>query len=435
MPAALDEIEAVAANSAVGSFRIPTGFDDLDALLGGWSQGCLIVVGGRPSSGKTTLLLNFCRTASIKYRIPSMLISGEMNSRELQTRIFSAEARVPLHTIRTGRMSDEDWSRLAGIMRALADAPIRLGAESGFRIEQIKTDAVRVAQQSSLKLLLVDGLQSITKYAGTGDTSTTEASLWGLKNLAEALKIPIIITAQAERHNTGPPTGSAIQHLRDSDAIERVADVVIMLDRPDQDDRESVRAGEADLIVVKNRNGPQATVTVGYQYHYCRFISMAPDYDYPLFRAEQTAKPLASNHDRKLFHRLLKQIPPDGQVIDWLKNNFMLKALPVRHFETIEQIAKALSLEVVGFDDKDANDRYVDFRSAVNDFCSKISYHTWRDNGNWLEVPTGNWIGAPASLVSQAGVVTAGRVVDGVRFVSVFGSWRVPAAGPAAALI
>ena len=90
-----------------------------------------------------------------------------------------------------------------------------------------------------------------------------------------------------------------------------------------------------------------------------------------------------------MFHRLLKQIPPDGQVIDWLKNNFMLKALPVRHFETIEQIAKALSLEVIGFDDKDANDRYIDFRGAVDDFCSKIPYHTWGDpGGNWLEVPT-----------------------------------------------
>jgi hypothetical protein len=102
LPEVLDEIEAVGTNSAIGNFRISTGFDNLDVLLGGWPQGCLAVIGGWPASGKTTLLLNFCRAASIKYRLPSMFISGEMNSRELQSRLLSAEARVRLHAMRTG---------------------------------------------------------------------------------------------------------------------------------------------------------------------------------------------------------------------------------------------------------------------------------------------------------------------------------------------
>ena len=109
MPDVLDEIEAAGSGDTTGSFRIPTGFDDLDALLGGWSQGYLVVVGGRPSSGKTTLLLNFCRVASIKYRLPTMVISGEMNNREIQSRLLSAETRVPSHSIRTGQMNDDDW--------------------------------------------------------------------------------------------------------------------------------------------------------------------------------------------------------------------------------------------------------------------------------------------------------------------------------------
>jgi replicative DNA helicase len=135
LPEVLDEIEAIGARSATGTFRVPTGFDDLDSLLGGWSQGCLIVIGGRPSSGKTTLLLNFCQTASIKYQLPSMLISGEMNSRELQSRLLSAEARVPLHRMRTGQMGEEDWSRLARVMAVMASAPIRIGTPTEFRIE------------------------------------------------------------------------------------------------------------------------------------------------------------------------------------------------------------------------------------------------------------------------------------------------------------
>ena len=110
--------------------------------------------------------------------------------------------------------------------------------------------------------------------------------------------------------------------------------------------------------------------------------------DYPMFRAESTETQVTAR-DRELFHRLLEQIPPDGQVIDWLKNNFMLKALPLRHFETVTQVAKSMSLEVIGFDDKEANDRYNDLARAIDSFCEQIQYYTWADPGNnWLEVPT-----------------------------------------------
>ena len=273
LPAALDEIEAVGTNSAVGSFRIPTGFDDLDALLGGWSQGCLIIAGGRPSSGKTTLLLNFCRTASIKYRLPSMLISGEMNNKELQYRMLSAEARVPLQSIRTGQMDEQDWGRLARTMTAIADTPIHIGTPPEFLIEQLAADANRLAQESELKLLLIDSLQWITNSENSPRLSV-EFTLRRLKTLAETLKIPIIITAHTERGREKLLTTDAIARLTHYEAIERVADVVIILDRPDQDDLLHPRIGEADLIVAKNRNGPTATITVAYQYHYCRFVDM-----------------------------------------------------------------------------------------------------------------------------------------------------------------
>jgi replicative DNA helicase len=191
----LDELEAVGSRDTTGSFRIPTGFDDLDALLGGWSQGYLIVVGGRPSSGKTTLLLNFCRAASVKYRLPSMMISGEMNDRELQSRLLSAEARVPSHTMRTGQMNDDDWARLARTMAALADAPIHIGTPTDFRLEQLSVDATKLSQQSGLKLLLIDSLQWITGQI-TGREApaevSTEFTLWRLKTLAHTLKVPVI---------------------------------------------------------------------------------------------------------------------------------------------------------------------------------------------------------------------------------------------------
>jgi replicative DNA helicase len=275
LPQELDEIEEAGSGGRALSFRIPTGFADLDALLGGWSQGCLIIIGGRASSGKTTLLLNFCRAASMTYAIPSMLISGEMNSKELQARILSAESRVPLHSIRTGLMGEEDWNRLAGRMAAVADVPIHIATPSRYHFEEISAEAARLAQRSGLKLLLIDSLQWIAAHAGPGQMSSAETSLWELKDLAATLKIPIIISAQAERHDERYPVRGTIQHLRDSSAIERVADVVIMLHRPDQDEPDTPRAGEADLIVAKNRNGPTATVMVAYQYHFSRFLDMA----------------------------------------------------------------------------------------------------------------------------------------------------------------
>jgi archaellum biogenesis ATPase FlaH len=387
----LNEIEAIGVGKAIGTFRIPTGFDDLDALLGGWSQGYLIVVGGRASSGKTTLLLNFCRAASIKYQLPSMVLSGETNSTELQLRLLSAEARVPLQSMRTGQMNDEDWGRLAPTMTVLADAPIHLGTPPDFRMEQLSADATRLARNSELKLLLIDSLQWITDREPSARVSA-EFTLRRLKTLAEALKIPIIISAHAERPQERLRATSPIAQLTHNDAIERVADVVIILDRPDQDDPLHPRIGEADLKVVKNRNGPTATVTVAYQYHYCRFIDMVWNPQQVLAKlpveAQQPAEEQATAHDRDLYHRLMEQIPPDGEVIDWLKNNFMLKAQPLRRFEIVEQVAKTMSLEIIGFDDEEVNSRYNDLRSAIDNFCDKVPYYTKLDPGhNWLELP------------------------------------------------
>jgi replicative DNA helicase len=283
MPAALDEIEAISGNKAVGSFRIPTGIDDLDALLCGWSPGSLIVVGGRAGCGKTTFLLNACRAAAIKYRLPSLLMSSEMSARDLQLRIISAEARVSLHAMRGGYMQDEDWLRVARTMSAIVDVPLKIGAASRFHIEHVKTESTLASERAGLKLLAVDSLQSIarnTPYAARVDP--IEDLLWEFKRLAEMLKVPIIVSAQSEQADSVGLGGGS---LRDSAAIERISDVVVVINLLPMSDHP--RAGEADFIVTKNRNGPLATVTAAFQGHYCRFVDMVPS-DYPTFssRAE-----------------------------------------------------------------------------------------------------------------------------------------------------
>lgn len=282
---ALDELEAVGANSAVGSFRIPTGLDSLDALLGGWPQGCLTIIGGRPSAGKTALLLQFCRAASVRYRLPSMLLSGEVNNRELQLRLLAAEARVPLHSMRTGQMSEEDWTRVAHAMRTVAHSPINIGTPAGFSLDQLSAEITTLAKKNGVKLVLIDSLQWASDHADAKGL-TAESFLRYMKRLAETLKISVIVTAHAEKaHNAEPLHAEAVKLLKESDAIEAVADVIIILNRPDQDDPCSPRAGETDLMIVKNRNGPTSTLTVVHMYHYVRFADMTP-IEYPVFRVE-----------------------------------------------------------------------------------------------------------------------------------------------------
>jgi replicative DNA helicase len=209
-----------------------------------------------------------------------MLVTGEMNSRELQSRLLSAEARIPSHVMRTGQMSDDEWGRLAHTIKLIADCPIHIATHPDLGMAQLITDVNRLVKGSELKALLIDGLQWITESDASARISA-EFTLRRLKILAETAKIPIIITAHAERYSDRYPIRdlppSRIAQLSHGDAIERVADVVILLDREDQDEPETPRAGEADLIVAKNRNGPTATITVAFQMHYCRFLDMAPN--------------------------------------------------------------------------------------------------------------------------------------------------------------
>ena len=391
----LDEIEAVGTRKATGTFRVPTGFDDLDNLLGGWSQGSLVVIGGRPSSGKTTLLLNFCEAASIKYGLPSMLVSGEMNGSELQSRLLSAEARVPVHAMRTGQMNDEDWSRLARVITLVADAPIHIGTPSECRIEQLSAEVAAIVRKTGLKLLLIDSLQWIIDQSISPQVSM-EFSLRRLKKLAETLTIPVIITAQAERLNSGDYTiASPVQQLKDGNVIERVADVVIILDRPDQDNLEHPRAGEADLIVVKNRNGPVATISVAYQGHYCRFVTMVSG-NYSMFptslaqpsMGDSTDLQQVTIYDREIYQQFLGKLSPDGPVIEWLKRNFMIKSLPWKLFVELEQTVKARDLDPIGFDNEEVNNSYVHLVETIENFCSTASSWTWLDGGqHWLSIP------------------------------------------------
>ena len=277
MQPTMDELEAI--GSRGGSMSgVPTGFVDLDGLTNGLHPGQLIVIAGRPGLGKSTLGLDIARSATIKHGLPTAIFSLEMSKTEITMRLLSAEARVPLHHMRSGTMTDDDWGRLARRMGEVAEAPLYIDDSPNLTMMEIRSKARRLRQRNDLKLIVIDYLQLMSgnKKAENRQQEVSELSR-SLKLLAKELEIPVIAMSQlnrgAEQRTDKKPQ---ISDLRESGSIEQDADMVILLHREDAYEKESPRAGEADFIVAKHRNGPTATITVAFQGHYSRFVDMNP---------------------------------------------------------------------------------------------------------------------------------------------------------------
>jgi replicative DNA helicase len=276
MEGALDEIDAI--NSRGGQLTgVPTGFADLDQLTNGLHPGQLVIVAGRPSLGKSALAVDFLRSAAIKHGLPSCIFSLEMSRNEITMRLLSAESRVPLHSMRSGTMTDQDWTRLARRMGEVSSAPLFIDDSPNMSLMEIRAKCRRLKQRHDLRLVIVDYLQlmSSSRRVENRQQEVSEFSR-SLKLLAKELDVPVVALSQLNR---GPEQRAdkkpQLSDLRESGSLEQDADVVILLHREDAYERESPRAGEADLIVAKHRNGPTATVTVAFQGHYSRFVDMA----------------------------------------------------------------------------------------------------------------------------------------------------------------
>jgi replicative DNA helicase len=277
MPGALDEIESIGAHSGAMT-GVPTGFADLDALTNGLHAGQMVVIAARPAVGKSALALDFARSATIRHNLPTVLFSLEMGRNEITMRLLAAEAKVPMNLMRTGQLSDDDWGRLAKRMGEVADAPLFIDDSPNMSLMEIRAKCRRLKQRHDLRMVVIDYLQlmSSPKRVENRQQEVSEMSR-SLKLLAKELEVPVVALSQLNR---GPEQRQdkkpMLSDLRESGSIEQDADVVILLHREDAYERESPRAGEADLIVAKHRNGPTATVTVAFQGHYSRFVDMAP---------------------------------------------------------------------------------------------------------------------------------------------------------------
>ena len=199
MPGALDEIEAI--GSRGGDLTgVPTGFTDLDHLTNGLHPGQMIVIAARPAVGKSTLALDFARAAAIKHNIATVLFSLEMGRNEITMRLLSAEARVPLSTMRTGQMNDDDWARLARRMSEVADAPLYIDDSPNMSLMEIRAKCRRLKQRNDLKFVIIDYLQlmSSPKRVENRQQEVSEMSR-SLKLLAKELEVPVIALSQLNR--------------------------------------------------------------------------------------------------------------------------------------------------------------------------------------------------------------------------------------------
>ncbi|HZQ32439.1 MAG TPA: replicative DNA helicase [Mycobacterium sp.] len=226
----------------------------------------------------STLGLDFLRACSIKHRMASVMFSLEMSKSEIVMRLLSAEAKIKLADMRSGRMNDDDWRRLARRMSEISEAPMYIDDSPNLTLMEIRAKARRLRQKAELKLIVVDYLQLMTsgKKFESRQQEVSEFSR-NLKLLAKELEVPVVALSQLNRSpEQRTDKKPMLADLRESGSLEQDSDVVILVHRPDMFDQENEeRLGEADLIVAKHRNGQTKTVTVAHQLHYSRFTNMA----------------------------------------------------------------------------------------------------------------------------------------------------------------
>jgi replicative DNA helicase len=257
--------------------RTPTGFIDLDALLcGGWAPGQMVVIGARPAMGKSTIASGFARAAAVNNGIPTLFHTLEMSEDEITNGLLCAQARVALHHLKQGIVDDAGVARAAEAGQKIAAAPLYIDDVSSLTLPGLRAKVRHHVRADGLRLVIVDYLQLMTAPKAENRQNEVSKLSRGIKLLAREFGITVIILAQLNR---GPehrqdkrPTKS---DLRESGSIEQDADIVILLHREDAYERESPRAGEADLIVDKHRGGQIGSITVAAQLHYASFVDMA----------------------------------------------------------------------------------------------------------------------------------------------------------------
>jgi replicative DNA helicase len=273
-----------------GITGIATGFAELDRMTNGLHEGEMIVIAARPSMGKTALAMNIAEHVAINEKLPVAVFSLEMSSQQLVQRLLCSRARVNLQKVRDGFLAERDFPSLTAAASKLAEAQIFIDDSASLSILELRAKARRLKAQKDIKLIVVDYLQllrSTTRRAQDNRQLEISEISSGLKGLAKELKVPVLVLAQLNRQPEARTGGKPrLSDLRESGSIEQDADLVGLLVRPeiyeeDPDAREE-KAGEAELIIAKQRNGPVGEIALTFLKEFTRFEDRARNVAEPL---------------------------------------------------------------------------------------------------------------------------------------------------------
>ncbi|MFM2288701.1 MAG: hypothetical protein RL684_1844 [Pseudomonadota bacterium] len=280
LPALIDKIDEWHSNP--DALRgLATGFTDFDRRTGGLRPGDLVIIAGRPSMGKTTLAVNIAEYAAINPEKPASvaIFSMEMPSEQLLTRMLSSIGGVPLNSIRSGQISDEDWVRVTAATSQLSAASIFIDETPGLTPTELRARARRVKREHGLGLVVVDYLQ-LMQVPGTKENRATEIAeiSRGLKALAKELEVPVIALSQLNRGvEQRQEKKPVMSDLRESGAIEQDADMILLIYREEVYDKNTPKRGIAEIDLAKHRNGETGPFMLTFQGQYSRFSNFASD--------------------------------------------------------------------------------------------------------------------------------------------------------------
>jgi replicative DNA helicase len=254
-----------------------TGYSDLDEATGGLRPGTLTVVGARPGVGKSILAGCIADYVGAHLGLPVLFASLEMTAAELMHRRIAARARVALDALTKGRLTERDWDRIAAAREYLTEAPIAVDDEPGISLGHVAARLRGMERDGQAARLVVIDYLGLLKEPKAENRQTAVAALAReCKNIARRYAVPVLLLVQVRREaESRQGKVPLMSDLRESGEIEAAADIVLLLHREDAYEIESARAGEADVIVAKNRQGPRCTITMSFQGHYGRIADMA----------------------------------------------------------------------------------------------------------------------------------------------------------------
>ena len=261
---------------------VPSGFTELDYKTAGFHSSDLVLIAARPAMGKTAFALNIATNAAVRANVPVSIFSLEMSKEQLVNRILCSEAMVDSNKVRTGKLEEDDWTKLAGSIGPLSEAEIYIDDTPGISITEIRAKCRKLKLEKNIGMVVIDYLQLVqgsNKRNGSREQEISEISR-SLKILAKEIGVPVIALSQLSRAaEQRPDHRPMLSDLRESGAIEQDADIVMFLYRDDYYNKDSEKKDIAEVIIAKHRGGSTGTVELLWLGNYTKFVNLEKRFD------------------------------------------------------------------------------------------------------------------------------------------------------------